>query len=191
MGIEDIKERILTDATQKKEEILAEAREKAKKIQKEGEKAAEKQKESIIEKTKKEATQEHDTRLTMEKLEARKKQLEEKQKAIDKVFEKSLEKLSNHPEYTKIMENMIVNVATGGEQLILSPGDHSQLGESFLKTINQKIDGDISLADETRDMTGGFILRTPEMEINESFEEKIRALRDEMEAEVAQKLFEG
>jgi V/A-type H+-transporting ATPase subunit E len=191
MGIEDIKKRILTDATKKKEKILAEAREKAQEIQKEGEGTAQKQKESIIDKARNEATQKHHTRLTMEKLEARKQQLEEKQKAIDTVFERSLKILSKYSEYTTLLESMILDVASGGEQLILSPKDHADLGESFLKRVNQKLEGEISLADETHEMTGGFILRTPEMEINESFEEKIRALRDEMEAEVARKLFEG
>jgi V/A-type H+-transporting ATPase subunit E len=191
MGIEDIKKRILTDATKKKEEILAEARKKAQEIQKEGEITAQKQKESIIDKAENEATQEHHTRLTMEKLEARKQQLEEKQKVIDTVFERSLEILSTYPEYTTLMESMILDAATGGEQLILSPKDYADLGERVLKRVNQKLDREISLADETHEMTGGFILRTPEMEINESFEEKIRALRDEMEAEVARTLFEG
>lgn len=191
MGVKDIKERILKDAAQKKEEILAEARKKAEQIRKEGERTAEKRKEAILLKADQAATEERHTKLTMGRLEARKMQLEEKQKAIEKAFEKSLDMLTHHPEYTSILETLLLEVARGGEELILSPRDRERLGDSFLKKINEKMNGEIVLSKETRDIAGGFILRTPEMEINESFEERIRALRDEIEADVARTLFEG
>lgn len=191
MGIEDIKEKILKDANKKKEEILAEARKKTEEIRKEGEKTAEKRKEAILLRANQEATEERHTLLTMERLEARKSQLTEKQKAIEKAFKKSLDMLVNHQDYNGIMETLLLEAARGGEELILSPRDYKQLGNGFLKKINEKIKGEITLSKETRKIAGGFILRTPEMEINESFEEKIRGLRDEMEADVARTLFAG
>lgn len=191
MGIKDITERILKDANQQKQEILAVAGEKAEQIRKEGEKTAEKRKEAILLKANQEATEEHHTLLTMERLEARKLQLTEKQKVIEKAFGRSLDKLINHPDYSVILETLLLETATGGEELILSPEDQKRLGDSFLNKINQKIKGEITLSGETRKISGGFILRTKEMEINESFEEKIRALRDEMEADVARTLFAG
>lgn len=191
MGVKDIKERILKDAAQQKEEILAETRKKAEEIRKEGKRTAEKRKEAIILKANQEGEEERHTLLTMERLEARKLQLTEKQKAIEKTFEKALDTLVNHPDYSTILETLLLEVVKGGEELILSPRDQKRLGDGFLKKINQKIKGDITLSKETRDIAGGFILRTPDMEINESFEERIRALRDEMEADVARTLFEG
>lgn len=191
MGIEDIKKRILKDAAQQKEEILAEARTKVEEIRKEGERTTEKRKEAIISKADQEATDERHTVLTMERLEARKQLLTEKQKAIEKAFEKALEMLSTHPDYSEIMETLLLEVARGGEELILSPRDHESLGNGFLKKVNKNLSQTLTLSKETREMAGGFVLRTPEMEINESFEERIRALRDEMEAEVARKLFAG
>ncbi|MBU7016493.1 MAG: hypothetical protein HXS44_03215 [Theionarchaea archaeon] len=191
MGIEDIKKKILQDAAQEKEEILAEARKKAKEIREEGERTAEKRKEAIILKANQEATDERHTVLTMERLEARKVLLTEKQKVIEKAFEKALEMLSTHPEYSEIMETLLLDVARGGEELILSPRDRESLGNGFLKKVNKNLSPTLTLSKETRKMAGGFILRTPEMEINESFEERIRALRDEIEAEVARRLFAG
>jgi V/A-type H+-transporting ATPase subunit E len=191
MGIEDIKKRILEDAAKQKEEILAEARKKAEEIRKEGEKTAEKRKEAIILKAEQEATEERHTLLTMERLEARKLQLTEKQKVIEKVFEKALDMLSNHPHYSEIMEALLLEVAKGGEELILNPRDSKNLGDGFLKKINDSLPKQLVLSKETRDMAGGFILRTREVEINESFEEIVRALRDEMETEVARTLFAG
>lgn len=191
MGIEDIKKKILEDATRQKEEILAEAEKKAEEIRDEGRKTAEKRKEAILLKAKEEAAEERHTKITMERLESRKLQLTEKQKTIEKVFEKSLDMLVNHPDYNRFMETMLLTVAKGGEELILSPKDLQRLGDGFLKKINETLETEITLSKETRDIAGGFILRTPEMEINESFEEKIRALRDELETEVARTLFAG
>ncbi len=195
MGIEDIKKRILEDATVQKKEILAEARKKAGEIKKEGEKTAEKRKEAIILKANEDATEEHHRLMTMEKLDARKLQLTEKQKAIEEAFEKSLDMLSTHPNYEEILVTLLLEVAKGGEELILSPRDHQQLGDGFLKKVNAKIKGEgkkeITLSEETREIAGGFILQTPDMEINETFEERIRALRDEMESDVARMLFAG
>ena len=85
----------------------------------------------------------------------------------------------------------MLEVARGGEELILSSRDRESLGDGFLRKVNERLPGTITLSEETREMAGGFVLRTPEIEINESFEERIRSLRDEMEAEVARKLFAG
>ena len=191
MGIDDIEKRILKDAEQEKDRILAEARKKAEEIRKEGERAAEKRKEAILLKAHQEAEEKHHTMLTMARLEARKLQLAEKQKVIERAFERSLYMLINHPDYSTVLETLLLEAAKGGEELILSPRDHKQLGNGFLQKINKKIKGEITLSKETRDISGGFILRTPDMEINESFEEKIRVLRDEMEVVVARTLFAG
>ncbi|MBU7031202.1 MAG: hypothetical protein HXS53_01610 [Theionarchaea archaeon] len=191
MGIEDIKKRIFEDATRQKEEILAEGKKKAEEIRKEGERTAKNRKEAILLKAQENITEERHTLLTMERLEARKLQLTEKQKVIEDVFKKSLDLLRNHPDYTAIMETQLLDTAKGGEELILSPHDYKMLGNGFLEKINAKLTKGITLSEETRNISGGFILRTPEMEINESFEEKIRALRDEIEAEVARALFAG
>ncbi len=191
MGIEDIRKRILEDAAQEREEILAEARKKAEEIRKEGERTAEKRKEAIISKALEEAREEHNRAVTMERLESRKVLLAEKQKIVEKAFERSLDVLVNHPEYEQILETMLLGVAKGGEELILSPRDLKNLGNRFLKKVNNKLNGKLTLSDESREIAGGFILQTPEVEINESFEERIRVLRDEIEADVARMLFEG
>jgi V/A-type H+-transporting ATPase subunit E len=191
MGIEDIKNKILEDAQKQKKEILAEARKKAGEISEEGKKNAEKRKEDIISQAKEEASDEYHRLLTIEKLDSRKKQLTEKQKAIEEAFEKSLDNLAHHPQYDTILEKMLIKAAKGGEELLFSPRDQDRLGNGFIEKINNQIESTITLSMETRDIQGGFILRTPDMEINESFEEKIRSLRDEMEVDVARMLFEG
>lgn len=191
MGVEDIKKKILEDATRQKEEILAEAEKKGEEIRNEGKRTEKKRKEAILSRAKNEAAEERHTKITMERLESRKLQLTEKQKIVEKVFEKSLDMLVNHPNYERIVETMLLEAAKGGEELILSPKDRENLGSEFLEKINKNIERSMILSDETRDIAGGFILRTPEMEINESFKEKIRALRDELETEVARTLFAG
>ena len=191
MGIEDITKKILEDATLLREEILTEAEKKAEDIKKEGTKTAEKRREAILLKAHEEAQEEHHRMLTMERLEARKLLLKEKQEAIEKAFDESLEKLVHHPDYESVMETMLLKVASGEEELLLSPRDRNTLGESFLKRINEKLKVNLTLSEKTREIAGGFILQTPEVEINESFEERIRALRDEMEVDVAHMLFAG
>jgi V/A-type H+-transporting ATPase subunit E len=52
-----------------------------------------------------------------------------------------------------------------------------------------KIKGNLRLAGETRDIQGGFIIRSGDIEINNSLEAIVKMRRDKLEAEVVKTLF--
>lgn len=191
MGIEEIKKKIREDAEKERERILEEARMKASQIVENGKKAAEKSGQEIISRKEKEAEAEKDRILTTEKLESRKKSLMAKQEVMDKVFSRALEAILNLADYEKLMEHLILSVAEGGEEIVLSPRDESRLSEEFFRRVNARLSEPLKVSEETRDISGGFILKKGNIEINESFDAKMKTLRDEMESKVARVLFSG
>ncbi len=191
MGIEEIKKKIIEDAEKEKAKMLKEAREKASQIVEAGKRSAEKTTKEIISRMEMEAETEKSRILTMENLESRKKILEAKQKVIERAFSKALEEVLDLEDYKQILGNLLCKVARGGEELILSPRDRKRLTGDFFSTINARLGEPLKISEETRDITGGFILKTGNIEINECFDAKLIILRDEMESQVAQILFSG
>jgi V/A-type H+-transporting ATPase subunit E len=191
MGIEEIKKKIIEDAQEEKKKILGEARKKASQMVEEGKRAAEKTREEIISGAQKEAEMEKSRIIIIENLESRKKVLSAKQEVIQQVFIRAMHVLSNLDDYQELMENLICAVAKGGEEIILSPEDKEQLNKDFFHKVNARLGDPLKISEETRNITGGFILKTGDIEINESFDEKIETLRDNMESQIAQIVFSG
>jgi V/A-type H+-transporting ATPase subunit E len=191
MGIEEIKKKIIEDAREEKKRILAEARKKASQIVEEGKKSAEEQRKEIISRAQREAEMEKSRIITIENLESRKKVLSAKQEVIQKVFIRAMYMLSNLDDYQELMENLICAAAKGGEEIIISSEDKKRLNEDFFHRVNARLGDPLRISEETRNIAGGFVLRTGDIEINESFDEKIETLRDDMESQIAQIVFSG
>lgn len=191
MGLEEIKEKIIDDAKKEKSRLIAEAEAKAAEIRQERNREAENRKTSIIENLEREGNMERSRILTIENLESRKKILQARQDIIESVFSSALDALSQLEDYEELMEHLILHTAQGGEEIILSPEDKSHLSAGFFDRINKALPRPLIVSDEKRDILGGFILKSGDIEINESFDDKIKTLKDEMEGEVAKIAFSG
>lgn len=193
MGIEEIKRKIIQDAQTERERTLEEAREKASRIVEEEKRKAENVKEETIRTMETEGETEGGRIMTMQRLESRKRILQEKQQLIDAVFSQALQRICSLPdsEYEALMEDLMVRAAAGGEEVILSPRDRGRISPAFFKRVNARCSTPLTLAEETRPISGGFILRKGKIEVNESFDAKVKLLRDSMEKEVAHILFPG
>ncbi len=196
-GIDKIKERILEEARLQADTNIKKSSEEAAAIIEAAEKEAENKKRDIIEKAKKEALDVKKRLMAVAELEARKERLKAKQEVIEEAFEKALEKLKSLPdnEFNSIMSQMIVNsVKSGNEEIIVSPSDKTKITQGFIDDINKKISlkgipSNIKLSDETRNILGGFVLKSGDIEVNNSFEAIIRMNRDEIEPDVIKSLF--
>lgn len=196
-GVEKLKERILEEARAQAEANIKRAQEEASKIIEQARKDADAKKAQILEKAKKEVVDVKKRLKAMAELEARKKKLQAKQEVVEEAFKKTIEKLNSLPdrEYEEIISQMIVNsVESGAEEIILSPRDKQRISAGFIEGINKKlsqkgIDGKIRLSEETKNISGGFILKSGDIEINNSFEAIIRMRREEVESEVIKSLF--
>lgn len=132
-------------------------------------------------------------------LDARNEILLAKQDAIDMVFQNSADRIKQmkDKEYFEFIEKILIdNVSTGEEEIIFSERDKTRIQPSFITMLNDKLNamgkkGLLKISDETRDIGSGFILTHGGLEINCSIESQIRLLRDSLEGDIANLLFEG
>jgi V/A-type H+-transporting ATPase subunit E len=135
--------------------------------------------------------------VSLRQLEAKKGILTEKGKVMEEVFGRALEELRRRDReqgYGLTRELLLRAIETGDEELIVAPEDRKGITPSFIENINRELRkagkrAEIKLADETREIQGGFILRRGRVETNSSFETLLTMLRDDIETEVAGILF--
>jgi len=196
MSLDKILAKIKDDAQKETDRIRGQAEAKASQIIEDAKRQADATKAQLIDEAKERASRHKERQVSMAALDFRKQVLEEKQKAIDLAFEKAMERLLslNEQKYLELLEKLILDSAeVGDEELILSPTDQKKLYQGFIESLNVKLNssgkkGELQIADETRDISGGVILRRERIEINSSFESLIESSRDELEAEVSKLL---
>jgi V/A-type H+-transporting ATPase subunit E len=196
-GVENIKGKILQDAESKAKEILDKARLQAKEvIEKANQKAASRAKE-ISQKSVYDINEKKRIINSNVELEMRKDILSAKQQSIEEAFDKALERMNNleDSKYEQVIYDMLMaSVESGEEELVMSESRKSKLSGDFVSKVNKALEavgkkGNIKLSDETRNISGGFILKSQGVEINNSFESVIRLYRDEIEPKVAEIFF--
>lgn len=196
-GVEALAQRIRQRAEAEAEEVKAEARRRAENILAQARARAQKEREAILARARAEAAERKRRLLAQAEMEARQQKLRAKDELVDKAFELALKKLRELPaaEYRAFIEPLLVAAAeTGEEEVIVAPHDRERLNEAFLARVNEELKaqgkaGRLALAEETRPLEGGFILRTGGVENNYSFELILKLSRDELEQEVAAVLF--
>ena len=196
-GADKLKEKILAEAGSQAEEVLEEARKKAAAIIAKGEKEAADKKESVLEQARAMGEERRRRAQTIAGLDARKAILAAKEELIEGTFRPALDRLQglDQKQYEDMIYPMLLAASqTGTEEIIVSAADTARFTPEFLGRVNQGLkeqgkQGNLSLADETREMQGGFILRAGDVEINNSFDSILRMQRDQLEPEVAAILF--
>ncbi|MDI3535069.1 MAG: V/A-type H+/Na+-transporting ATPase subunit [Thermosediminibacterales bacterium] len=197
-GMQRIKEKIIEDANKQADTLIKEAEKEAERILAQGKKEAERKKKALQEKAVKESEEAKKKIMSMAELEMRKQMLAVKQRMVDEAFERALKKLQSleGKEYEEIITKMLEKaVETGDEEIIFSPADAKKLKPEFLENLNKNlavrgVKPKLSISKETRDIQGGFILKSKGVEINSSFDSIIRMERDEIESQIAAILFE-
>ncbi len=196
-GVDKIKEKILQDAELKSNEILEKARLQAKEVlEKANQKAALRVKE-ISQKSTHDISEKKRIINSIVELEMRKDILAAKQQSIETVFDKVLERMNNFDDskYEQVVFDMLMaTVESGEEEVVMSEVRRKKLSADFINKANKALEaagkkGMIKISDETRNISGGFILKGQGVEINNSFEAVIRLYRDEIEPKVAEIFF--
>lgn len=198
-GVDKIKEKILQDADIKVNEILEKARLQANEIKEKANQKAAKRVKELSQKSVYDINEKKRIIHSMVELEMRKDILTAKQQSIDAVFAKALERMNSleAAKYEQVVFNMLIaSVESGDETVILSESGKNKLSADFLDKVNKALQaagkkGNIKISDETRNISGGFILVGQGVEVNNSFEAVIRLYRDEIEPKVAEIFFRG
>lgn len=198
-GIENLKNRLLNDDTQRSKEIEDAAILKAEQIIAESKNKAEELIEDTKKKSEKDGIDKKERILSRAHLDARNIILESKQNSINNVLNLAVKKIKamDKQEYSLFLEEFLLNsVQTGTEEVIFSNKDKARFNKDLVNIVNEKLKeqgktSELKLSDEPYNIPSGFILRSGGYEINCSIESQIRVLRDELEGEIAALLFEG
>ena len=192
-GIEKLTQQISAEAQTEIDAILAEAKEKADAITADYSQQAEKAAAERRAKGEEAAAQREERLIAMADMERRKALLAARQDMVGKAFDKALEQLCNlsDGEYIALLTKLAVSAASSGkEQLIFSEKDRGRVGEAVVLAANKALEnGNLTLSEQTRPMSGGLILSDGAIEVNCTFETLIRLQRGEMAGEVAGVLF--
>ena len=191
-GLEKITERIAADARARAEEIVAEGKAQAAEIAAEYQSRADAVLEQERARTETLAAQTAQRAEAAGALEGRKWILGAKQKLVEDTFTLALGKLCSLPkeEYTDMLTQMLTKAAQGGEEVIFNQGDRARVGKEVVTAANAKLaGGQLTLSETTRDIKGGFILKSGPVELNCALETLVEQEKEAMSAVVAARLF--
>lgn len=193
MALEDIVKKIKEKVLQEVEEIKQQADREREEIIKKAEEEADKVKGQILEKAREERENERQRRLMRTRSEERKKTLALKRELIAKVFRRAKEELDNlsGEEYLKWSERLLLsNIDSGKEEILVSPRDKDLmeriLVEGWGEDLNIK---EIKFLPQLNQKERGFIVRKEGVQIDYTFSSLFSSLEDELEIEVARILF--
>ncbi|WP_297437131.1 V-type ATP synthase subunit E [uncultured Clostridium sp.] len=196
-NLQHITSKIKKDSEVQRDAILAEANINAELIISKRESAAKKDAADLIEKSKKEAITKKARVLSSATLKVRNEKLAVKQNIISSIFDKSEAKLNamTNEEFKEFITNKVLNLNISGiENIIVNNNSKKILDETFIAELNLKLKDlgktvEVKLSDIDGNFEGGFILENNGIEINYTFESLVNSLRDEMEFEVANTMF--
>ena len=193
MSIEKITSKIISDAQAQAEitldeakaqcdAILAEAAVKAEEIVKKAEIEGLAEKENLISRKK-----------SVADIDGRKVILAEKQNLITECFAQALEKIvaMDEKQYVDFLAGLVKKSGVMEGELILNAADKERIGEALAVAVQAAMpDSRIVLSEETRNVKGGFLLKTGAVYYNSTIEALVEEAREELTGEVALQLFQ-
>lgn len=198
MAVEDIKEKIISDAHNSAQQIIQDAENKAEEIIEKAKREAESIKQKILNQINKEIAVSREKIIAEANLEARKSILSIKQEIINKVFDNALNKILEleDEKYLSLIKKIILNnIEKGNETIFISSCDKDRITDEFIQEINRELvkngkEGNLSLSDTFLEIKGGVVLGSGNIRKNSSLELIFRKIREELEGEISQYLFE-
>lgn len=197
MALEDIVRNIKAKATQEAKRIKEEANKERDKIIKKTKEEADKVKKSILHQFESQAKDEKRKLVIKARSDERKKLLMIKRKLMDEAFRQAEQKLNSleKGEYLSLIKkSLLSNIDSGEDEIIVSPRDEEWMEGNFIKDLRRSLKEagtteEVRLSPKLEAQERGFILKKKEMQINCTFSSLFLSLRDELEMEVARRLF--
>lgn len=197
-GIDRITDRIEADAREQAKAIIAEAEAKCAEIRKENEKKAQERYLELIRNGTKDCESGLERRKSAAEMDAKKSVLALKQDCVAEAFDMAKRRLADMPEdsYVGFLASLAASAAADGSgEIVLSARDRERCGKAVLERANKALAAKgltpaLTLAADSREISGGLILRQGGVEVNCSIEALVEALKGPMTADVARTLFE-
>ena len=190
-GLEKITERIAADAQAQADDITAQAKAQAAEIVADYQARADAFVEAERAKAAEQAAQTAQRAEAAGVLEGRKWVLGAKQQLED-TFDLALTKLRALPkeEYTALLTKLLVRAGQSGGEVMFNQTDRAQVGKAVVTAANEAMkDGCLTLSEETRDIQGGFVLKSGLVELNCALETLVEQEKEAMSVSVATHLF--
>ena len=191
-GLDSIIEQISKDSAQACQTIKAEAEANIKEIRSSAEAEILKEnKENAIKATKK-----AEAIVTMAEsganLDKKNALLSEKVNIMDEIISDALKEMKSLPEdeYFKALYSLADKyVEDQPGTIILSKKDKDRLPKDFLKNVNKNRKNPLKIADETRDLDGGFVLAFGQIELNLTFDALVAEAKNDIKDDLYQLIF--
>ena len=192
-GINPIKDKILADAKAQAVAMVEEAKNKAYEATKVAELKDLKQAKALEDKAKSEAEITYKRMISMAELKVRQEELQLKQDLIQKAFELASEKLTKLPkkEYLHLVQTMLLSSVESGQEEVILAGLYQKDVEELIQKINQEKNYKLTISKEKRELDGGFILKSGNIELNNSFRSILHANKEAWTLSVAEILFQN
>ena len=191
-GIEKITQLIQTEAQSEIDSVLANARREAETVASRYQARAEAEAAELAAKNEKAAAEREERLVSAAQMEARKVRLAAKQEMVEKAYIRALEKLCSMPQeqYVDVLADLLLQASTTGtEEVVFSQKDREHAGKAAVEKANKASGKKLTVAQETRPIQGGFILRSGNVEVNCTFDTLVRLQKAETAGAVAKKLF--
>ncbi len=196
-GIEKITARLIRDAQAEVDVINAEADAQCAAILAEYEVKAAEAYEKRIAKGKADCAVRSERMAATADMEQRKALLAFKQEMVGEAFEKAAEAVASLPreKYIEFFASMAAEAAISGKEMLLfSENDKADTGAEIVVAANALLaakgkTAEISLAEETVEVSGGFIMRSGNIEVNCTAETLVQLTRSSLSSQVAEILF--
>ncbi|MDI9495051.1 MAG: V-type ATP synthase subunit E [Bacillota bacterium] len=192
MSIDNITSKILSDAKNSADSSLMNAENTKQEIINKAKTEAEALIKTEAERAAKDAEDLKSRKVSAAELQGRKMLLSAKQEAIKNSFDATIHKLKAMPEdeYLNFLVQEILRIPDCEGSIVLNAKDRENIGERLVKTVNEKLGAEkVALSEDTVETSGGFVLKRGKVEINNTFETLLDAMRDELTGEIANVLF--
>ncbi len=191
MGFQELKDRILSEASKNAEYIIKEANKKAESILEEANIEAENIKTLGLRNIERDMAVLKRQSLANIRLEMQKSILMEVQNTIEEIISKAFQEILESPKYFDYLLKGLLEIDfKGNEEIVLSDYDAQRFGEFLLKEL-KRVKGDITLKIASGDIKGGFIVRGTDFDINNTLELTFQNIRPEIEQQVGKVLKEA
>jgi len=197
MSVEKITEKILSDARGEAGRIEKEFARRIEQVRERRDRQLEEIRSRAKEEARRRAEDRYQKDIATAELELRKEVLARKQELIRTVFDRARQRVMEMKGPARrefLLQLLLRTVESGDEEVIVSPQDEALIDDAFLGQANQQLEGDgrkgrLQLSGEHRDLPGGFVLRRGKQETNCSLGGLIHSVRQELEPDVAGRLF--
>ncbi|MDD5084681.1 MAG: V-type ATP synthase subunit E [Candidatus Omnitrophica bacterium] len=191
MSLENIVDKILEDASAKREALVKDASSRADETLRSAQKDAAGLRKKIIDEANRRAELDMERAYIAKNLDIRKDILRKKRELIDRVFDGALESIFklNDNKYLDILEKMILaNVPRESCEIQFSKNDSARIKSDFLDKLNGKgFRLRMGPSFDRKDL--GFVIKMDRIIMDFTFSKGLKALKDKFQFEVAKILF--